>query len=104
MIFLYIRCNYSKINAVFKQKWGKGLGDYVNVVGLLKRFESGFVVKQAKTFSPQEVTIQFNPKNNFFNILYIHRIYVKSNFLFKWFLQGELNWKNSGTKQGFKKF
>ena len=55
MFFLYTRCNYSKINAVFKQKWGKGLVDYVNVSGLLKRFESGFVVKQAKTFSPQEV-------------------------------------------------
>ena len=55
----FIRCSFSKINAVFKSLWAKKLTDYVNVVEMLKRFESGFLVKQAKTFTPQEVSFHF---------------------------------------------
>ena len=40
---------------MFKSLWGQKLTNYVNVVEMLKRFESGFSLKQAKTFSPQEV-------------------------------------------------
>ena len=45
---------------------GKKLTDYVNVVEMLKRFESGFLVKQAKTFTPQEVRLNFKKMLKFF--------------------------------------
>ena len=59
LFFLFGRCTFSKINAVFKSLWAKKLTDYGSVSLLLKRFESGFVVKQAKTFTPQEVCFHF---------------------------------------------
>ena len=66
MLFDFARCSFSKINAVFKSLWGKKLTDYVNVVEMLKRFESGFLVKQAKTFTPQEVRLNFKKMLKFF--------------------------------------
>ena len=59
MLLYLLRCTFYKINAVFKSLWGKKLTDYANVSEMLKRFETGFLAKQAKTFTPQEVCFHF---------------------------------------------
>lgn len=46
---------YSRINAVFKRKYGIKLQDYPGITECLKSFSKGFSPKKAKNFSPQEV-------------------------------------------------
>ena len=46
---------YARINACVKRLYGFSLKSYVRVSDVLKSYESGYMVKKASTFTPQEV-------------------------------------------------
>ncbi len=46
---------YSRINACVKRMYGFSLKDFVRVSDVLKSYETGYKVKKASIFSPQEV-------------------------------------------------
>ncbi len=48
---------YSRVNACVKRLYGFSLKSYVRVTDVLKSYESGYKVKKASIFSPQEVYI-----------------------------------------------
>ena len=49
---------YSRINACVKRLYGFSLKSFVRVSDVLKSYESGYKVKKASVFSPQEVNYQ----------------------------------------------
>jgi hypothetical protein len=60
------------------------------VSGMLKRFESGFVVKQAKTFTPQEVCLHFIKMFSF--LLYFILVFVCCDMMYVRQLRVFLKW------------
>ena len=46
---------YSRVNACVKRLFGFSLKNYVRVTDVLKSYESGYKVKKASIFTPQEV-------------------------------------------------
>ena len=48
---------YSRVNACVKRLFGFSLKNYVRVSDVLKSYESGYKVKKASIFTPQEVQL-----------------------------------------------